>query len=136
MTFGGEGALNNHPDHTAVSAAATAAFHWSGNAKRFPEYGEPWCPQRLFYLTTDFFLPDRPAPLPAPWTTVLDIRSVRDKKRQAFEAHTSQAPLMERAKLVFDDHGDAERYILAYTAKPQPAEQTTDLFHGVADEEL
>ena len=131
LTFGGEGALNNHPDHTAVSGATTAAFHWSGNAKRFPEHGEPWCPQRLFYLTTNFFLPDRPAPLVAPWTCVLDIRSVREQKRKAFEQHTSQAPLMDRARLVFDQHGDEERYVLAYTTDPQPATQTIDLFEGV-----
>ncbi len=133
LTFGGEGALNNHPDHTTVSAATTAAFHWTGNAKRFLEHGQPWCPQRLFYLTTNFFLPDRPAPLPAPWTTILDIRGVRDRKRRAFEAHTSQAPLMDRARLVFEDHGDDERYVLAYTSSPQPATQSTDLFEGVTE---
>ena len=134
LTFGGEGALNSHPDHTTISAATTAAFHWSGNPKRFPEHGETWRPQRLFYLTTNFFLPDRPATLPAPWTTILDIRSVRDRKRAAFEAHTSQAPLLATANLVFEDHGDDERYILAYTTEPQPATQTTSLFTGVTDE--
>lgn len=133
LSFGGEGALNNHPDHTTVSAATTAAFHWSGNARRFPESGEPWCPQRLFYLTTDFFLPDRPKALPAPWTTVLDIRGVRSRKQRAFEAHTTQAPLMDRARLVFEDHGDNERYVLAYTNQPGPATQTTDLFAGVTE---
>ena len=131
LTFGGEGALNSHPDHTAVSAATTAAFHWSGNAKRFPEYGEPWRPQRLFYLTTNFFLPDRPAPLPAPWTCVLDIRAARARKQGAFQAHTSQAPLQAVARLVFEDHGNDERYVLAYTTAPQAATQTTDLFAGI-----
>ena len=132
LTFGGEGALNSHPDHTAVSTATTAAFHWSGNTKRFAELGEPWCPQRLFYLTANFSLPDRPATLVAPWTCVLDIRSVRERKRKAFEQHTSQAPLMERARLVFEEHGDDERYVLAYTTEPEPATQTTDLFAGVS----
>lgn len=133
LTFGGEGALNNHPDHTAVSAATTAAFHWSGNKKRFPEFGQPWRPQRLFYLTTNFFLPDRPAPLVAPWTCILDIRYVLDRKRKAFEKHTSQAPLMDLANTVFETHGDDERYVLAYTTDPQPATQTTDLFEGVTE---
>ncbi len=136
LTFGGEGALNNHPDHTAVSAATTAAFHWSGNPKRFADsatHGDLWCPQRLFYLTYNFSLPDRPSPLPAPWTTILDIRAARVRKQKAFEAHTSQAPLMDRARLVFEDHGDDERYTLAYTTQPQPAAQTSDLFAGVTD---
>lgn len=131
LTFGGEGALNNHPDHTAVSSATTAAFHWSGNPRRFPQFGAPWRPQRLYYLTTNFFLPGRPAPLVSPWTCVLDIRSVRDRKRQAFEQHTSQAPLMQTALTVFETHGDEERYVLAYTTEPQPATQTADLFEGL-----
>ncbi len=132
LTFGGEGALNSHPDHTTVSAATTAAFHWSGNPTRFPQAGEPWRPERLFYLTTNFFLPDRPAPLVAPWTCVLDIRSVKDLKRRAFEQHTSQAPLMDRARLVFVEHGDEERYTLAYTTGPQAAVPTTDLLAGLS----
>ena len=133
LTFGGEGALNNHPDHTTVSAAKTAAFHWSGNEKRYSELGPLWRPQRLFYLTYDFFLPDRPAPLVAPWTCVLDVRSVRDLRKKAFEQHVSQAPLMERARLVFEKHGDDERYLLASTTKPQAATQITDLFDGVTE---
>ena len=133
LTFGGEGALNRHPDHSAVSAATTAAFHWAGNEKRMPELGATWSPQRLFYLTTDFFLPDRPAPLVAPWTCILDIRSARERKRRAFEQHVSQAPLMERARLVFEEHGNEERYTLAYTSRPQAATQTHDLFDGVLD---
>lgn len=132
LTFGAEGALNSHPDHTTVSAATTAAFHWAGNPKRFPGVGgEPWRPERLFYLTTDFFLPGRLAPLPAPWTCVLDIRAVRDRKRRAFQQHASQAPLMETARLVFDEHGEEERYTLAYTREPQAAALTTDLFAGI-----
>ena len=98
-----------------------------------PQLGTPWRPQRLFYLTTDFFLPGRLAPLVAPWTCVLDIRSVRDRKQKAFEAHTSQAPLMQTARIVFEQPGDTERYTLAYTTDPQPATQTTDLFAGVTE---
>ncbi len=133
LTFGGEGTLNSHPDHTAVSAATTAAFHWSGNPKRFPNAGQPWRPERLFYLTTDFFLPDRLAPLVAPWNCVLDIRPVADRKRKAFEQHTSQAPLMDTARRVFEEHGAEERYTLAYTRVPQPAGSLPDLFAGLSE---
>ncbi len=132
LTFGGEGALNNHPDHTAVSAAATAAFHWSGNPKRFPEAGEPWRPQRLFYLSGDFFLPGRHAPSLAPWTHTLDIRSVFPTKWRACQAHTSQAPLMEQTRTLFEEHGQRERYTLAASIDPQPAVQSDDLFAGLS----
>lgn len=136
ITFGGEGALNSHPDHTAVSAAATAAFHWSGNPRRFPEEGQPWRPQRLFYLTGDFVMPDRYAPSLAPWTHTLDIRSVFGTKWKAFQAHTSQAPLMEQTRTLFEEHGRYERYTLAASPEPQPATQSTDLFEGVAGSTL
>ena len=132
LTFGGEGALNSHPDHTTVSAATTAAFHWSGNAKRFPNAGEPWRPQRLFYLSGNFFIPDRYAPSLAPWTHTIDIRAVLPLKKQAFAAHASQAPLMESTRSLFEEHGNEERYTLAAAIDPQPATQQTDLFAGLS----
>lgn len=133
LTFGGDGAVNTHPDHTTVSAATTAAFHWSGSTKRYLTIGDLWQPQRLYYLTTSFFLPDRPAPLPAPWTHTLDISSVFDKKKEAFAQHKSQAPLMNMAIPLFEKHGPVEHYALAAAIVPQPAMQSTDLFEGVAE---
>ena len=133
ITFGGEGALNSHPDHTSVSAATTAAFHWSGNLKRSPDAGEPWRPERLFYLSGDFFIPDRYEPSLAPWTHTLDIRSVLQTKMEAFKAHASQAPLMEQTRAMFDEHGQWERYLLAAAITPQPATQNDDLFAGLLD---
>lgn len=133
LTFGGDGALNTHPDHTIVSAATTAAFHWAGSPKRFLGHGDPFHPQRLFYVTTSFFLPDRRPPLPAPWTLTLDISSVFERKRQAFAAHTTQKPLMEKAMPVFEQHGQHEHYTLAAAAVAQPARQSTDMFEGIAE---
>jgi len=133
LTFGADGAANTHPDHTTVSLAATAAFHWAGAAKRFTALGTPWQAQRLFHQTTDFFLPDRPQPLPAPWTLTLDIRSAFDRKVAAFRAHTSQAPLAQFAIPLFEQHGRHELYTLIAAAAPQPAAQSTDMFEGIVE---
>lgn len=133
ITFGLDGSLNTHPDHTTVSAATSAAFHWSGSPRRYITVGNLWQPQRLYYLTSDFFLPDRQPPLPSPWTHTLDISSVFDKKREAFEQHKSQAPLMNFALPIFEKHPKEDRYTLAAAVAPQPARQSTDLFEGVAD---
>jgi LmbE family N-acetylglucosaminyl deacetylase len=136
LTFGGDGAVNTHPDHTVVSAATTAAFHWSGSPKRFITLGgDLWQAQRLYFLTTSFFLPDRRPPLPAPWTHTLDISSVFDKKKEAFAQHKSQAPLMNMALPLFEKQGPVEHYTLAAAVVPQPAKQSTDLFEGVAEQD-
>ena len=135
ITFGLDGGLNTPPDHTTVAAATSAAFHWAGSPKRYITIGDLWQPQRLYYLTGNFFLPDRRSPLPAPWTHTLDISSVFDKKKEAFEQHKSQAPLMQIAVPMFEKHGAEERYTLAAAVAPQPARQSTDLFEGVAESE-
>jgi LmbE family N-acetylglucosaminyl deacetylase len=133
ITFGGDGGLNTHADHTTVSAATTAAFHWSGSPKRFPTLGDLYQPQRLYYVTASFFVEGRLRHIPAPWTLTLDVSSVLPLKRQAMQAHTTQAPLMERARPIFDEHGNQERYALAASIVPQPAMQSTDMFEGVAE---
>lgn len=131
LTFGGDGGMNTHADHTMVSALTTAAFHWAASAKRFPALGPVHAGKRLFYVTTDFFFPDRPKPLPAPWTVTLDIRTVQARKFEAFRAHTSQLPLMERFQSFFEQHGCVERYTLAATPQPMAAVQTTGLSAGL-----
>jgi LmbE family N-acetylglucosaminyl deacetylase len=133
LTFGGDGALNTHPDHTMVSALTTAAFHWASHPKRYPELGPLFAPQRLYYVTTDFFLPDRHIPAPSPWTVTLDTHAVFDRKQRAFAAHTTQAPLMAQTEAIFRERGQQEHYLLAAAIVPQPAHQSTDLFEGVAD---
>lgn len=133
VTFGPDGGLNTHADHTSVSAAATAAFHWSGSPKRFPELGPLHTPQRLFYVTTSFFLPGRLQPLPAPWTHTLNIRSVFERKQTAFQAHTTQAPLELQTRPVFAEFGQNELYTLAAVVAPQPATPSTDMFENVIE---
>lgn len=131
ITFGSDGGLNVHPDHMMVSMLTTAAFHWSGQTKRYPGMGDPYTPQRLYYLSTNHFLPERQAPIPMPWSVDLDIRSVRERKTEAFRQHVSQAPLMERTKEIFKKYGAEEFYSLVAASEPQPAKLSTDLFEGL-----
>lgn len=131
LTFGGDGGMNTHPDHTLVSAFTTAAFHWAGQAKRLPALGPAYQPKRLYTVTNSFFLPDRQPPLPSPWTVTLDIRSVQARKQEAFRAHTSQAPLMERTKDLFARYGAYEYYTLAASPEPHAARQTSGLSAGL-----
>ncbi len=131
ITFGGDGGPNTHADHMMVSALTTAAFHWAGRERRFPELATAFQPRRLFYVTTNFFIPERQAPLPMPWSVRLDIERVRERKAEAFRRHVSQAPLMERTKDLFARYGGEELYALVATAEPQPVALSADLFDGL-----
>jgi LmbE family N-acetylglucosaminyl deacetylase len=130
ITFGGDGGQNTHADHMMASMLTTAAFHWAGQVKRYPSAGDLHKAQRLYYLSANFLMPDRPPMMPMPWTVTLDISSVRERKNEAFRQHLSQAPLMEKTKDIFAKYGAEEFYTLAATAEPQAARQSTDLFEG------
>lgn len=132
VTFGMDGTLNTHPDHTMVSAFTSAAFHWAGAAKRYPEMGVAHQAERLYVVTTSFFMDGRPAPMPMPWTVTLDVRGVMAKKQRAFAEHTSQRPLMEKTKAMFEEFGQAEHYTLAAAREPQAARQATGFFEGLS----
>jgi LmbE family N-acetylglucosaminyl deacetylase len=131
ITFGGDGGMNAHADHMMVSALTTAAFHWCGQPRRFPELGAVHQPKRLFYVTTNVFIPNRQAPKPMPWSVELDVRSVRDRKTEAFRQHVSQAPLMEQTRSFFEAHGAVEFYALAAAIVPRHATKMTDLFEAL-----
>ena len=127
LTFGADGSLNTHADHMMVNALTSAAFHWSGRERRYPELAKVFQPQKLYTLTTEVFLPERQPPLHSPWSVRLDIASVLTRKIEAFRAHVSQAPLMERTQAFFQEHGRYEFYTLAADVRPQAVETSDDL---------
>jgi len=132
ITFGGDGGQNTHADHMMASMLTTAAFHWAWQPKRYPEAGEPHKAKRLYYVTANFHMPDRPPMMPMPWTVTLDLSSVRERKNEAFRQHVSQTPLMEKTKDIFAKYGAEEFYALVAAAEPQAARQGTDLFEGLS----
>jgi LmbE family N-acetylglucosaminyl deacetylase len=130
VTFGGDGGLNTHNDHMMVSSLTTAAFHWAGRVKRYPEAGEVFQPKRLFYITTNFFIPGRQVPLPAPWNVKLDIESVQQRKVEAFKKHVSQGPVMETSRELFERFGHEEFYTLVAGEGVQEMRIMHDMFEG------
>ncbi len=131
LSFGLDGGLNTHADHMMVSMLTSAAFHWSGRASRYPQAGATFQPKRMFVLSGDRGLADRQAPYPMPWTVRLDIRRVLGRKMEAFRAHHSQAPLVERTRTFFEEHGGWEFYSLVADALPQQVGTLDGLFSGL-----
>lgn len=132
LTFGLDGSLNVHADHTMVSCIASSAFHWCARAKRFPELGlAPWTPQRLYHQSTNFTMPDRAPLLPSPWSVQLDVSSVKTIKEAAFREHTSQLPVLDKVQPFWDEHGNTEHYVLAAASLPQEMAVTSSMLDGL-----
>lgn len=87
ITFGPDG-ITGHPDHIAISNAATEAFHQTRNEIHVDR------PLRLYYVT---IAPERrvekrmgEAPPPNPTTTMIDVSKNANVKLAALRCHASQ----------------------------------------------
>jgi LmbE family N-acetylglucosaminyl deacetylase len=127
LTFGGDGNVNLHPDHTMVSFFATAAFHWAGRSNFAPEQTLlPYRPQKLYYSAAPFL-----ALMPA--SLSLALGNLKAKKLEAFTQHTTQAALVAKVKVVFEKTGDEEKYLLAAARGFRSSPLETDMFEGVVE---
>jgi len=137
MTFGPEGGVTGHTDHSMASVFASLAFHWSGRNNRYPDqFAEglkPHRPQKLYYATADFNLPDRQPVSIAPATAVIDISKYFEIKLQAFHAHKTQAPLFPLFESNIANRGRQEMFHLVASVNLAPITKETDLFEGVND---
>ncbi|MGH8630561.1 MAG: PIG-L deacetylase family protein [Burkholderiales bacterium] len=135
ITFGPEGAVTAHPDHSMCSIFTSMAYHWAGRSNRYPDQLQngrtPHCAQKLYYATTLFTLPDRQPVSLAPATADIDIAPHLETKITAFEAHTSQAPLFPLFAKIVRKRGQRELFHLAASVTPQQLQPETDLFAGV-----
>ncbi len=134
LTFGPEGAVTGHPDHSMASAFATLAFQWAGRKNRYADQLwsglDPHRPQKLYYQTTANLIPDRPPISPSPITCEIDISEWIDQKIRAFKEHLSQAPLFGTFE-AYARMRTKEAFHLAATTAPRGMKLETDLFEGV-----
>lgn len=138
LTFGGEGAITAHPDHTVASAYATMAFHWASRTNRYTDQLQngvaPHQAQKLYYTTWNFSLPERQPVSLAPATAAIDIRSYLERKIEAFRKHATQAPLFPLFETNARRQGAIEPYHLVARSTPGEIACETDLFAGVQEE--
>lgn len=137
LTFGPDGGVTGHPDHSMAGVFAALAFQWAGRANRYPDQlksgVEPHRTQKLYYGTADFSLPGREAITHSPQSAVIDIRDYLETKIRAFKAHTSQSPLWPRFEENARRAAGREMFHLAASVKTGSIKQETDLFDGVEE---
>lgn len=138
LTFGPEGAVTGHTDHSMASIFATLAFEWAGRNNRYPDHFTqglpPYRPQKLYYATANFTLPDRPPIAPPPTTAIIPIEDYVDTKVAAFQAHTTQSPVFPWVIPAILARGREEHFHLAATSEPREIKMETDLFEAVRDD--
>jgi LmbE family N-acetylglucosaminyl deacetylase len=137
LTFGPEGGVTGHTDHSMASIFATLAFHWAGRANRFPDQLSNGTTthqiQKLYYGTSNSSLPGYAAVVSPPATTVIEIGAYSRTKLEAFRAHVSQAPLFPTLEKYVGQRPQQEMFHLAAALNPGTALQETDLFAGISE---
>ncbi|OLE57731.1 MAG: hypothetical protein AUG13_02495 [Chloroflexi bacterium 13_1_20CM_2_59_7] len=139
LTFGPEGGVTAHTDHSLASVFASLAFHWAGRNNRYPDQLKdgvtPHRAQKLYYATADFTLPNRP---PITWshaTAIIEIGDYLETKIAAFKAHVTQAPLWPLFEGHVRQRRSQERFHLAAAVKSASVVEETDLFAEVSEKE-
>jgi LmbE family N-acetylglucosaminyl deacetylase len=145
LTFGGDGGVNLHKDHTVISAVTTTAFHWAARAEMYPDHidtGErPHAAQKLYYASTPFVsVRDRPelteTAATTPWSLTLELGELAKRKLEAFSKHTSQRGVLRRVGADLQKTTSLERYLLAARRGETSVMDDAGMFAGIlADEE-
>jgi LmbE family N-acetylglucosaminyl deacetylase len=142
ITFGGEGGVNLHRDHTMASLLATAAFHWAGRSKMFEEQLAdglgPYGAQKLYYAWAPFLMTrtpeDEARTSRVPYSLELTPGAWQETKIQAFAQHSTQIEVLTRAEGKFKERLRIERYLLAASRTEAPVTADQDLFDGVIED--
>jgi LmbE family N-acetylglucosaminyl deacetylase len=137
ITFGNEGGVTGHTDHTMAGVAASLAFQWAGRNNRFPDQlkdgVEPHRARKLYQTTAEFELAGRQPIMFSPVTATIDVRKFVEEKIKSFKCHTSQSPLWPIFEQSIREHAPIEQFHLAARSEPGPAVTETDLFAGITE---
>ncbi|MEM8532817.1 MAG: N-acetyl-1-D-myo-inositol-2-amino-2-deoxy-alpha-D-glucopyranoside deacetylase [Chloroflexota bacterium] len=150
-----------HPDHIACHQITVAAFDAAGDVERYPDTGEPWTPQKLYYTAFPrtavykawTIMRERglPTPLDDPEfdatrftvedervTTVIPVHGYLPQKRAAIDAHVTQirkdSPFLSMPEDIAEDLFGIEHFIRVGSRVDLPSTNGThedDLFAGL-----
>lgn len=136
LTFGSDGGVNLHRDHTVISAVATMAFHWAGRPEMFPSETALWSPQKLYHVSTPFIsVRGRPelaeSAATTPWSLCLELGSLGERKLEAFAKHASQHGVLERVGEQVKKAMETERYLLVAKRGQTSVTDDEGIFAGI-----
>jgi LmbE family N-acetylglucosaminyl deacetylase len=137
VSFGAEGYVTSHPDHGMAGLFTSVAFQWAARKNRYAdqlEHGvKPWQSEKLYYVTTEFSLPERPPVSLAPVTARIAIGPYIQRKIEAFAKHTTQLPLLPIFDHAQKQGGEHELFHLVATAEVTAMQMENDLFEGIRE---
>jgi LmbE family N-acetylglucosaminyl deacetylase len=135
ITFGPEGAGNEHRDHRRISRIATRAIVTAANPDEFSGQIEAGLTPHLvkkFYYMSGQEAPWRKMSVPfMPITTIIDISDLVDTKVEAFKLHRSQQEWLPRLQEWIRANKETEPYHRATSTVIDLPEIETDLFAGL-----
>ena len=135
ITFGPEGAGNEHRDHQRISRLATAAVGSAADPEGFSGQIKAGLAPHLvkkFYYMSGHEVPWRTMSRPfMPITTIIDISDFVDTKLEAFKLHRSQQDWLERLKEWISANQNTEPYHRASSVVTGLPGIETDLFAGL-----
>jgi hypothetical protein len=115
----------------------SAAFQWAARKTRYTDQLEhgltPWQAKKLYYVTTEFSLPERPVVSLAPVTARISVSPYINRKNEAFGKHISQVPLQPIFEHAQRQAGVYELYHLVATAEVTAMGMESDLFAGLRE---
>jgi hypothetical protein len=95
----------------------------------------PYRAQKLYYAVAPFLVyaeeAKRIALVPASLT--LSAPDLKAKKLEAFMQHRTQAALLDKVKVAFDQTADEEKYLLAAARGFRSSPLETDMFAGIEE---
>jgi LmbE family N-acetylglucosaminyl deacetylase len=138
LTFGADGGVNLHRDHTMISAVTTAAFHWAARPELFAGDVAPWTPWKLYLLSTPFVSvrnrPELAGSPTAPWSLTLELGPLAERKMEAFSQHQTQQGVLERVGKDRIRNMQFERYLLMSKRGVSVVTEDTSMFGGIHED--
>ena len=136
ITFGPEGAGNEHRDHRRISLVTTRAIRMAADPDQFKDHTEAGLAPHLvkkFYYMSGHETPWREMSTPfMPITTIIDISDLVDAKLEAFKLHRSQQDWMPRLEEWIRANHNTEPYHRAASTVTDLPGIETDLFTGLS----